>query len=172
MSRASRWAERQKDEVQVDRPRFESVTVEAWVTDQGELAIWHKAVLGAKDAVMTPPETALALADWIDAIFCPDALDGIAWGPLDETPAGEPIVGFPLEKELTDTPPRKLHIDPKRWLPRGWSDPLCTRCGTKCAHCATPVDEPPTPERLGEPIQSNTLQSRLVEVGGQMRWVA
>ena len=77
MSRASRWAERQKDEVQVDRPRFESVTVEAWVTDKGELAIWHKAVLGAKDAVMTPPETALALSEWIDAIFSEDALDSL-----------------------------------------------------------------------------------------------
>ena len=117
MSRASRWAERQKDEVQVDRPRFESVTVEAWVTDKGELAIWHKAVLGAKDAVMTPPKTALALSEWIDAIFSEDALDSL-WHVVDGTVLdGDVLVGEPLP--------------------------------------ALPAP-----------------QSRLVEVGGRMRWVA
>ena len=116
MSRASRWAERQKDEVQVDRPRFESVTVEAWVTDKGELAIWHKAVLGAKDAVMTPPEIALALGDWIAAIFSEDALDSL-WH-MDRTVLdGDVLVGEPLP--------------------------------------ALPAP-----------------QSRLVEVGGRMRWVS
>lgn len=110
MSRASRWAARQTEEIQVDRPRFESPTVEAWVTDKGELAIWHKAVLGAKDAAMTLPETALALADWIDAIFCPDALDGIVWVPLDETPTVARL-GEPIHTGEDSAPVRQAHLE-------------------------------------------------------------
>lgn len=170
MSRASRWAERGSETVRVDRPRFESDTVEAWVTDRGELVIWHKPVLGAKDAPMTPPETALALAEWITSVFSADLVD-----VLDAHP--EPL-------DATDLPeasePVKFHIDPRKWLPRGWSDPLCNRCGVKCPSCATPVDEPPALELGGKPIQTEpqwrqrapAVQSRLVEVGGQMRWVA
>ena len=75
MSRASRWAARGSEAVRVDRPRFESDTVEAWVTDKGELVIWHKPVLGTKDAPMTPPETALALAEWITSTFSSDLVD-------------------------------------------------------------------------------------------------
>ena len=164
MSRASRWAERQKDEVQVDRPRFESVTVEAWVTDKGELAVWHKAVLGAKDAVMTPPDTALALATWIDNVFSDDVLDRAADASL--------ISSLPLDWEATPATLAKFNIDPSR-LVRGWSDPSCNRCAVKCPYCATaPQSEPPASERLGEPIQTEPQfkQARRVHVGGQARW--
>ena len=75
MSRASRWAARGSEAVRVDRPRFESDTVEAWVTDKGELVIWHKPVLGTKEAPMTTPETALALAEWITSTFSADLVD-------------------------------------------------------------------------------------------------
>lgn len=119
MSRASRWAERLKEDIQVDRPRFESVTVEAWVTDRGELVIWHKPVLGAKDAPMTTPETALALAEWITSTFSEDlvdVLDDFAPGRVPPIPA--------------------LHLD--------------------------------------ESIQTEPQfsQARLVNIGGQMRWVS
>ena len=108
MSRASRWAERLTEDIQVDRPRFESVTVEAWVTDKGELVIWHKPVLGAKEAPMTTPETALALAEWITSTFSADLVD-VLDGPL--------LVAEPYTPDPPAPQARLVHVGGQaRWV--------------------------------------------------------